>query len=159
MPVTPTPAFTQAITSTHTILTSSTTLQAITAGVPTNTVLIASNTSAGAAGSLIKSINVTTNGFCTSTTPLTLYFWQVSGSVYTLLGTVIVPIYSGFGAGGIGAVASYDVLADPYMTTFAIDQSGKPTLLLPNGHSLYVGLKASLVSPGAAWITVTKEEF
>jgi len=155
MAVTSTPAFTQAITSTHTVLLNATAVQSISnAGVPSNIVSISPSSTNG---SVIKSINITTN----NSAALTLYLWQYSsGSVYTLLGTVIVPAYAGFGSSlGIGGLASYDVLADPYMTTFAIDQSGKPTLLLPSGYSLAIGTKAQVVNNLAAWITVTKEDF
>ena len=157
MPVTPTPAFTQAITTTQTVLLNATSAQSINAsGVPTSpSTMLVSISPVSTNGSVIKSINITTN----NTAALTLYLWQYSGSVYSLLGTVIVPITSGFGASGAGAVASYDVLADPYMTTFAIDQSGKPTLLLPPSYSLVIGTKAQIVSGLAAWITVTREDF
>lgn len=153
MAVTSTPAFTQGITSTQTLLLNATSAQAISAGIPTNTVSISPSSTNG---SVIKSINITTN----NTAALTLYLWQYSGSVYSLLGTVIVPAFAGFGSAiGIGGLASYDVLADPYLTTFAIDQSGKPTLLLPPSYSLYIGTRVQVVSGLAAWITVTKEDF
>lgn len=152
MAVTSTPAFTQGITSTQYLLLPATSAQTITAGVPSNIVSISPSSTNG---TVIKSINITTN----NTAALTLYLWQYSGSAYSLLGTVIVPITSGFGTSGAGAVASYDVLADPYMTTFAIDQSGKPTLLLPPSYSLFIGTKTAVAAGLAAWITVTREDF
>lgn len=153
--MTNTPAFTQAIKNPSVLLLyTSPAAQTIAAGAPTNAVLLAT---AGTSGSVLKSLNVSTNNSVVTV----LYLWVQPGGTgsYYLIGTVNVPVTAGFGTTGLGLISNVDFLADQYVNGLTLDQSGKPVLLLEPSTKLYVGTKTTIASTLACWVSGTQEDF
>lgn len=151
--MTTTPALTQTPKSPALILTSAIAAQAIdNSGVVTNHQLLYT---AGASGAIVKSLLITSND--TAARYATAWIQPGGTGAIIPLGTVAVPATAGLSATGI--LQNIDVLGNPYLTGLAIDNSGKPCLLLEAGTKLFIGLVAALTANKAMFIFTQAEDF
>ncbi len=103
---------------------------------PTNTILFAT---AGANDSVLKSIIISS----TDTAAATVQFWLSpdAGTTKYLIGSAVVAALS-----GNATVINIDVLANPIITGFATDQTGRPVLPLQATYRIYVGVITAAVT-------------
>lgn len=104
---------------------------------PSNTKLFFT---AGAEGSVLKSLMVSSDD--TATKLLVLYLSTDGGTTKYWLGCILVAIT----AGQTGAIANLDFLGSSLFTGLPLDQSGKPVLELTANAKLYVGVQVAVTS-------------
>lgn len=96
---------------------------------------------AGAEGSVVKSLTITSDS--TAAHIVQLWLSLNAGTTDFLLCSVNVPIGAGFLS---GTTVNIDVLAAAVVAGFPTDQSGRPTLELQASAELYVGVTIAAVT-------------
>ena len=124
---------------------------------PANTLLLAT---AGADGSIIKSLTIAGDNSAVSA----VQFWQSKlGTPYTvkeLLFTVLVPVQSGSATSATAALVNVDVFGNALVVGLPFDQLGKPVLSLAAGASLHIGVVTAAVASGRAiYVAGSQEDF
>ena len=117
---------------------------------PANTLLL---TTAGAEGSIVKSMIIASDSSAAST----IQFWisQDSGTTKRLLFTVVVAALS-----GQATLVNIDVLGNSLVVGLSLDQMGRPVLQLAPNVQIYVGiLTTAVVSGRTVYVTGSQEDF
>lgn len=143
---------TQTLKSPAVVLNNASGASAITAGVPSNTVLFCT---AGSEGSLLKSMVIASD----DSAARYLSLWIDPGAAGTkyLIGTVAVPATAGYSATGV--LLNVDVLSNGYLQGMVVDQSGRNILPLQAGTTVYVGMIAAITAGKTVFVTGSMEDF
>jgi len=154
MPKTTTQPLTQTITTFAQTIVNATGAIAATGSLnaPVNTLVL---TTAGAEGSIVKRLTITSDNTANSTIQVWL---SKGGPPYTTkfpIGTVVVSALA-----GQGTLSNSDFLGNVLITGLSFDQMGKPVLMLGAGESLHVGILTTAVASGrAVYVTGEQEDY
>jgi len=110
---------------------------------PSNTVLF---TTAGADGSILKALTVSTSDTAAKT--LQFFLSKDSGTTKILLFTVAVPASAGFTTIGLT-----DVLTTGTVVGLPVDQSGRPVIPLEANSRIYVGTTVAVTAARTVYVT------